>query len=410
MILTIIGYQDAIDDFANVQRLKFKVIEGGDENKETNNNSNIEFSSTNQEEEYLKYNGIKIIKRKDGRWEARKQINGNRINITKKTQAEVLQELKILFPKNIEKPIKNMLLYDYIDYWYKTYKEPFLKKARKNNYNCVINNQIKPYLVNKEMRLYSATEINKAIMQIPNTRQKEDATQFIRNIFKSAYKDKHIKNNYYEELIKYQHKREEGVALTISQRKKVIQQSKTIEGGEIFIFYLYTGARASEILNIDPKVDISENLLHLPGTKTDLSDRWIPIFKPIQNILNKKDLSQNKLFNTSYTTIKRKIALLRKKCGFHINIKDFRTTFGTICAEMGVSEKVIAKWMGHTSTKTTQKFYIKVLSDFEKQEVDKINNSICATFDDTFFIKSKNKYKINQHIVLKLFKQHNISK
>ncbi len=389
-----------------MQRLNFKIIEGGDENKDLNKKK--EFSSTEQKEEEMKYNGIRIIKRKDGRWEARKQINGNRINIIKKTQSEVLKELKILFPKDIEKPIKSMFLYDYIDYWYKTYKEPFLKKARKNNYTCVINNQIKPYLENKELKTYSPIEINKGIMNIPNTRLKEDATQFLRNIFKMAYKDKRIKNNYYEELIKYQHKREEGIALTVQQRNEIIKKAKTIAGGDIFIFYMFTGARASEALNINPQKDISGDLIHLPGTKTDLSNRWIPIFEPIKNILKHKDLKQDKLFDVSYTTLKRKIELLRQKCGFHVNIKDFRTTFGTICAEKGISEKVIAKWMGHTSTKTTQKFYIKVLSEFEKQEISKFNKGICATFDDTFLIKTKNNQKFNQYIVRKINKTHNI--
>ena len=346
----------------------------------------------------MQYNGIKIRKRKDGRWEAKKQTNGNRINIVKRTQYEVLNTLKILFPKNTIQPIRKMFLYDYIDFWYRTYKEPFLSKTRKNNYNCVINNQIKPYLENKEMRTYTTNEINKAIINIPNTRQKEDATQFIRNIFKMAYKDKYIKNNYYEDLIKYQHKREEGTALTIKQRELVIKKSKTIDGGEIFIFYMFTGARASELLNINPQIDINEYMIHLPGTKTDLSDRWIPIFQPIKDILKKKDLNQNKLFDMSYSTLKRKIELLREKCGFHINIKDFRTTFGTICAETGINEKVIAKWLGHTTTKTTQKFYIKVLSDFEKQEVNKLNQSICATFADTFLIKTEKYYKNNQYI------------
>ncbi|MBQ8430974.1 MAG: hypothetical protein IJX26_03435 [Clostridia bacterium] len=56
--------------------------------------------------------------------------------------------------------------------------------------------------------------------------------------------------------------------------------------------------------------------------------------------------------------------------------------------------------MGHTTTKTTQKFYIKVLSDFEKQEANKVNNAICATFADTFLIKTKKSLKLNQYLVL----------
>ena len=39
-----------------------------------------------------------------------------------------------------------------------------------------------------------------------------------------------------------------------------------------------------------------------------------------------------------------------------------------MCAEMGINEPTIAKWMGHTSTKTTRKYYIKILSEFEKEQ------------------------------------------
>lgn len=76
----------------------------------------------------MQYNGIKIIRRKDGRWEAKKQINGNRISICRNSQAEVYNELKRLFPKDTIKQSKHFTLHQYIDFWYKTYKEPFLKK------------------------------------------------------------------------------------------------------------------------------------------------------------------------------------------------------------------------------------------------------------------------------------------
>ena len=50
-------------------------------------------------------------------------------------------------------------------------------------------------------------------------------------------------------------------------------------------------------------------------------------------------------------------------------------------AEMGMSDDIIAKWMGHTSTTTTKKYYIKVLSDFEKEQKAKLESKIRHTFD-----------------------------
>lgn len=51
-----------------------------------------------------------------------------------------------------------------------------------------------------------------------------------------------------------------------------------------------------------------------------------------------------------------------------------------MCAENNIPEYMIAKWMGHTTTQTTRKYYIKVLSEYEKQQVKIIDN----TFDSTF--------------------------
>lgn len=56
-----------------------------------------------------------------------------------------------------------------------------------------------------------------------------------------------------------------------------------------------------------------------------------------------------------------------------VKIKDLRTTFATRCMESGVSEKVISKWLGHSNTTTTSKYYEKVQSDFESREARKIS-------------------------------------
>lgn len=356
-----------------------------DEIANTQNNIITIKNSLVMQEENMQYNGIKIKKRNDGRWEAKKQINGNRISICRNTQLAVYEELKRLFPKDTSQKIsKNTTLFEYIDFWYNKHKEPFLQEDRKQTYKTIIKNHIKTSFENKPINSYTADEINLKIAEMPNKRQKEDTTQFLRNIFKMAYKDKKIKNNFYEDIIKYQHKREEGKALTIAQRKMLIEQSKKIDGGEIFIFYLFTGARAKELLNLDFEKDFSKDLIHLKGTKTDLADRWIPILKPIKQILENLKANNKNIFKTSYETLKRKIKILKTLCSFDFQLKDLRTTYGTMLAEQKVQPEIISKWMGHTNTKTTSKYYIKVLSDNESYQVNKLNKHFDDTFDDTF--------------------------
>ena len=196
-----------------------------------------------------------------------------------------------------------------------------------------------------------------------------------------------MKTNISKNFIKYKHNRTEGRSLTKQERQKVISASRKIQNAEIFIFYLFSGARRDELINLKFK-DITNETIHIPGTKTNGSDRFIPNFKPLNEIIENKHYKENDLifpFSSirQLTYIKEEVEK-QSKVKFHI--KDLRTTFGTMCAENGISESVIAKWMGHTTTKTTRKYYIKILSDFEKMQASKFDTNF-----DTDFGQNKDK-------------------
>ena len=55
-----------------------------------------------------------------------------------------------------------------------------------------------------------------------------------------------------------------------------------------------------------------------------------------------------------------------------------------MCAEWGIEPKIIAKWMGHTNYQTTNKYYVKVLTEFERQETNKFDTN----FDTNFYSKN----------------------
>ena len=209
---------------------------------------------------------------------------------------------------------------------------------------------------------------------------KEYLTQYLRDCFKIAYRENKIKFDIQEEIKKYHHQRGEGKALTTEERKILLNNTKKIKHGDLFEFYLFTGTRPSEALKIK-STDIEKEFIHIQGTKTEKSNRWIPKLKQLDNILKRQDLNQEYIFNISETTRKRELKKLNKLCGFHFTTKDLRTTFGTMLAEMGIADEIIAKWLGHTSTNTTKKYYIKVLTDFEKQQKESLENKIRHTFD-----------------------------
>lgn len=327
---------------------------------------------------YKSYKNIKITKRKDNRWQARFSINGERKYIYGNTQKECYENLKQVFEIKQIKLEKTVSFYEYWDWWYKNHKEPFYKEGTLKNYRSVFNNQIKPNFSDKNIKQITALEINNFLNKMPNTRMKEYTYQFLKECFKQAYKDKKVKFDISDDIKKYHHKRKEGTALSVEQRKIIIEKAKnTIY--DIFIFYLFTGCRPKEALNVKVN-DFEDGLLHIKGTKTASSDRWIPVFEPIKKLLEKyKNTKTETLFGISDTTLKRRVADFKKICEFDFKTKDLRTTFATMCAEKGIAPRIIAKWLGHTTTQTTNKYYIKVLDNFEKEQIKLLD----TTFDPT---------------------------
>lgn len=327
------------------------------------------------------FNGIKIKQRKDKRWYASWQVNNKRTYIYGKTKEDVYNQLKEIFKKELNSKHKKITFFEYWQIWYNKYKKPFIKENSLKNYRSVFNNQIKKSLKDKELEKYTALDINIFLNKLENNRMKEYTCQYVKQCFKQAFKDKQIKFDISEELIKYNHKRKEGNVLTQEQRQKLLENYSKIENGDIFLFYLFTGCRPSEALTIKPTdFDLKHEVLHITGTKTEGSDRYIPIFTPIIKIYNERKNNKPYIYNLSYESLKTLNDKMKKICNFNFVTKDLRTTFGTMCAENNIPEYMIAKWMGHTTTQTTRKYYIKVLSEYEKQQVKIIDN----TFDSTF--------------------------
>lgn len=72
-----------------------------------------------------------------------------------------------------------------------------------------------------------------------------------------------------------------------------------------------------------------------------------------------------------------------KICPNH-KLHDLRHTFATRCIENGISMKVIQRWLGHASFKTTADIYAEVQDRFNLEESAKINAFFDTHFDTHF--------------------------
>lgn len=348
-----------------------------DAEKNNTKNSHITITLKGIDMAQSKYANYKITRRSDGRYQAAPMLNGQRKFIYGKTQSECYQKLKEFIKEN--KPQikqKALTVSEYFELWWKTYKEPVLAKSTQVSTKSYFRNHILPILGNLVMNKVTALQVNTLINKCKN-RTKEYISQYTAMLFRQAYKDKIINNNIAEDFVRYSHKRSEGVALTVEQRQIFLQNCELILHGDIFKFYFYSGARPGEGLRFAP-ADIMGNCIRIPGTKTEGANRILPLFEPLKKLFDSMTISssQKTVFSISEKTLDRQLKELNQLCGFKFSTKDLRTTFGTMCAEMGIPDNIIAKWMGHASEITTKKYYIKIQTKFEKEQVDIFNKNI----------------------------------
>ena len=188
-----------------------------------------------------------------------------------------------------------------------------------------------------------------------------------------AYKNRLIKENISILIDPIHHTRVKGTALTKEQRAIFLDKVKQVKYGEIFLFQYYSGCRPQGPRNLKWE-DIKEDSIFINETKSKNGQRYIPYFDKLKELLATIPRTEENVFPISETTIKVKFNELKSLCGFDFSQKSLRHTFATMCAENGIADITIAKWLGHGSPSTTKQYYIDVLSEFEKEQTIKLNN------------------------------------
>ena len=61
---------------------------------------------------------------------------------------------------------------------------------------------------------------------------------------------------------------------------------------------------------------------------------------------------------------------VERACGVRFKIKDFRSICGQLLKDMGVSIEAVSKQLGHSSTKTTERFYARMRDTAAQREIE----------------------------------------
>jgi integrase len=119
-------------------------------------------------------------------------------------------------------------------------------------------------------------------------------------------------------------------------------------------FLAFSGARLREATALRwSDLDFSRNRLTIAGTKTETSDRTVPIFPPLAALIAEMQARRGaEPADSHILRVKECLGALKSSCR-RVGVKalthhDLRHLFATSCIESGVDVPTVSRWLGHS--------------------------------------------------------------
>ena len=283
------------DKDREVLKGQFKLIKSDSQNKQS-------ICLPTQEVNELKYKNKTIKKRADGRWWSRYYKNGKQYSVYGKTQQECLKNLKKALNKNY-KNTTSQTYKQWLDKWIELYKNKNVKKSTLTLINRYVKD-LEP-ISNKQISKITTIELQEFINNIDKSRKREQLYVLIKDSFNKAYKNKIIKEDPCDNLIKPKHTKKTTEPLTTEEQKTFIEVCSQHIHGDFFLICLFQGLRLGECLaltyedinlekdtiNIDKAINVFNEIT---SPKTKQSIRKIPLFKSTKKLI--KPNQKGKIF------------------------------------------------------------------------------------------------------------------
>jgi len=333
--------------------------------------------SGNQNEEITEMNKLKnkIYEKGNGLKEYRFTYENKRYSVYGRSETQIYNKY-VLLKKGIKKePVKKqtqgITFYEWLDKWSVLYKKESLTESSFKQLESYIK-RIKENIKDKLLKKITDENVLTYLNGLPPTRTKEAIYSLLNDCLGRATLKQLIKINPLAEYC-YKHKRVKGISLTVKEESDFWEKVEKLQNEELKLFFkicALTGGRRGEILSLAwEDFNFNTKMLHLRGTKTEGSDRYIPMSDRLIDIVSGVKQSSGKLFslNEDYVTGKFKEIMPKHK------LHNLRHTFATRCLESGVNMKTLQSWLGHSTYEQTANTYSHVLEVFNKSEINKLN-------------------------------------
>ena len=375
-----------------------------------------------------------VFKEKSGRWRSVITVGRNANGSLKrkyfygKTKKEVLDKMndyKYKSNNDLLPTDETITVLEYLNYWLFKYKLNEVKPSTITRYEGIIRNYIEPYSIGKiklkNLRAAAIQSLYNELIEEKKTTPStiENINKVLKSSFTQAMKEGYLLRNYCQFVsIPKKTVNTDIVYFSLDEQKRFIEacEGKRLEA--LFLFALGTGLRVGELLALEwndisfenANVIVNKSLRQervfksdgsssydtlIQSTKTDSSNRSVPIPKNILNKLkeykvnqNKKRLSLGELYyesNLVFTTPigtpinqsnLRKIynRILKNANIDRIKFHALRHTYATRLFEQNIQIKTVQVLLGHSDITTTMNIYTHVTEEVKNDAIDKINS------------------------------------
>lgn len=271
----------------------------------------------------------------------------------------------MLIKRNLNRKIN---LGEWLNNFYE-FKSKVVKPSTLRNISIVIRCHIPQELSNKKLSKITAEDIEEIVYSVQALRMRQCVFQVLNEALERAKRLGYINSNPFLFVTPLKHKQKRGMALTDLECNILLDKVSSPCLKLLYEFYIYSGCRRSEALALTwNDIDLQSMTLHIQGTKTEDSDRYLPISEPLLNVIHRIPKTGLKLFEYSPDYVSKQFHKVLPNHKLH----DLRHTFATKCMESGISLKTIQAWLGHSSIDITEKIYLHLINDFQRQEAQKL--------------------------------------
>ena len=367
--------------------------------------------------------------RKDGRWEGRAVIGYDdkglpvTKNVLAKTKSECVAKLKALkdslqAPKP-DQPKPGILLGDWLDFWYQSYKKPNLRPNTQMSYERRIYQHTIPALGGTQLDKLTANDIQQFYTKLKQSGRllraelygKGLSDQTVRGIHTTlhaaldkAISEKLLFRNPADGCHLPPAKAREMQVLTPEEIQRLLIQAKEDGCFELLLLELSTGLRRGEIcalqwndlnfrtgeLRVERQIHRVNGELVVSPPKTKAGNRSLILPAPVLGVLKKyREIVNSKWMFPSPVnensprdpaTVRKRLQTVLERAGCKkVRFHDLRHTFSTVSLEHGMDIKTLSTIIGHVSSSTTLNIYAHVTDEMRRTAAVKIDQGIGKT-------------------------------